>query len=288
MGACNEDELYQRQLTVLKSIVPQLTRPKDVSLCAEWIERFAVGDEEDHGERNRHMDTLIGQLQWDDRCRDADRSDSGIGRRSTTSSRIDDGLSMHYSRLYENCQRKCAYFEHEVFVAKQHSQEQEMKHDTLLAAVQMLLRHLEVGLSEAMIGQNALAEIGDLFTAEMWSPQMPDCFQSQIQRIERKWSEVIARIRTQTTVISQPPPTDKYKNFARKSVRKIQRLQDELDGLRRDQQIRASTESIRDAAWRTEWIRDLGARQQAQMVELFETLDGRCATMLKSKSTETV
>lgn len=83
---------------------------------------------------------------------------------------------------------------------------------------------------------------------------------------------------TQSSLSLDMPDTvlpSKYKRFVLKCARRMEKMQQQIATLKRDSEIRKSTESIRYAALKSELVERAGAKQQAEMCAMIDQLDER-------------
>lgn len=289
MDAESADENYAHQLAALKSIVPQLTRAQDVHLCALWIERFNRCDgKHDRQLRNVFMCLLIDQLHGTGSL----QSSSLFGEPCNVNGDLTALLTEHYEPeapaqmpasdnseistqdyrvLYEECHRK--YTQNEQDLRCERRRVQSLVHGLRQTIVAIDAKMANV----TQCNRSALADVGELLLHGLWSKCLPIDVRTGLERVARKWTQLAEEQRRSAEAETEPV---KYKRFALKSAAKIKRLQAELNATRRDQAIRASSESIRQAAWRTEWMFGADARQQAELSGLLDKLDGRCRELL--------
>lgn len=76
-----------------------------------------------------------------------------------------------------------------------------------------------------------------------------------------------------TQCLTESP--SKYKAFALKCAKRMEKMQLEIAKLKQNAQIQASTESIRFAAVKSELVQRTGAKQQAEMCAMIDQLDER-------------
>lgn len=320
-NAQNADETYRRQLTALKTIVPQLTLAQDVRLCGLWIERLNRSGEQELHKRNQLMSMLIRQLtdtgslrtnhlfgepsnvhcEFADMLADPEqfeqhstmdaKPESHAYEEHVQTNPADQcrtGPHADFSSIPEwnyRCrhENRCSQWTRsELDFIEETLRAQRMRQD-----LQRTIDNIEAKMKHSTHNTSTLAEIGELLLTDSWSNHLPVDMQTQLERIARNCA-ALRTPATKTTDANKETIADdepvKYKQFALKSARKIKRLQDELNALRRDQAIRASSESIRQAAWRTEWMFGADARQQAELTDMLSKLDGRCRELLQRRS----
>lgn len=285
----NADDIYKRQLAILKNqVVPRLTKPKHIQLCARWIERLNRCQPHERFDRNRLLDELIRQLQRGRVDADLFGPTQAIDRLQ-----LDKVLAEVIAKTGGDGGGGGA--DTGVADVEQSSPAgDDLRYLNMLVGFEIAANQLEEKLTQAGTSANALHDLRGLLSPDLWSEFLPASFLPELQRIEAKWLHVIDRLRSQivenhytgtTTSTSQSSTstaatsTDsggsepvKYKRFALKSARCIERLRAELACLRRDQQLRACTESISNAALRTAWMCSTDGQHQTQLSGLMDAM----------------
>lgn len=271
----NSDDIYRRQLDILKKQVLRLTKPEDIQLCTRWIERFKRCQPHERNDRNRLLDELNKQLQCGHVDADLFGPTQAIDR-------------LQLDKVLADVLNKTGRFSVADSDEASSLGGDYMRYLNMSVGFEIASNQLEDKLTKAGTSANALQDLQGLLSPDLWSEFLPECFLPKLRRIESKWLHVIDRLRAQiventnTSTLTQVTSASstgsnetepvKYKRFALKSARRIARLRAEIANLQRDQQLRACTESISNVARRTAWKCSADAQQQMPTIELIDAM----------------
>lgn len=290
---------YERQLAHLKSIIPQLACPLQIHLCSVWIARFTscYPDEEHH--RSMLVNLFVRQL------RAQGRLDAPFLSERTASLPLQSVVQEHTDRLLVSAQKYSGH--------REVDRDNREMCDNLNRALARFEYHLEqVGMSDQPYehlrrlrfmeflnlddnyrpilervqsrwnGIFANIQIHCLRPAESHTTAMQDTCASSSSSCTSSSSDTghcgdhictdPLHIGTPCTVESLP---SKYKTFALKCAKRMEKMNAEMARLRQTVQIQASTEAIRFAALKSELVQSASAKQQADMSTMIDQLDER-------------
>lgn len=308
------DASYQRQLAQLKPIILRLACPQQVQLCSVWIERFTSCGPQEEDYRSMLVNMFVRQLRNNGRLgepfvaaenvtlslqdiveahtnelvrfeqRQFESNDSGLGGLTKEDDADLDEITGEekYSRLCDKVNQVLARFEYHL---------------------------MQIGASDRPLEQ--LKRLHFMTILDLCQCDLGINFRPIVDRVQRRWMEIFERIDTKNqprraesssassvssststgldrcgdlctdlhhlsaACLSDQGSSSKYKKFAIKCAKRMEKMKAEIEALKQAAQIQASTESIRFAALKSELVQRTGAKQQAEMCAMIDQLDER-------------
>lgn len=283
---------YERQLAHLKRIIPQLGCPQQVQLCSVWVERFTSCTTDEEIYRSKLVNLFVRQLRESGRLSDPFLSDRNALKHLRMV--FQDHVDCLVKKKTEHCY-----------------DESDAEEETCVKMKQALTR-FEHHLGQIETSDRPYENLQRLQFLEYLD--IDDSFHPILERIQQRWNGIfnnMLRNQSQPTttaksctsssssasstssenigpscgIICSDPrhistnclaeSPSKYKTFALKCAKRIEKMQQEIAKLKQNAQIQASTECIRFAALKSELVQRTGAKQQAEMCAMIDQLDER-------------
>lgn len=280
---------YERQLSHLKLIIPNLACPYQVKLCSVWIARFKNCKQDEEFYRSKLVNLFVRQL----------RENRQLGEPFVSDRNIRIPLKDVFRRHVDSF----------LMQKDQHSDVSDNKEEEVVTKVNQALAKFEYHLGQIETNNQPYENLKRLQFMEFLD--MGVDFRPIMERVQHRWNRIFENINRRQLESTTPHETcpgfssssstsselgqcgnictdprhlstpcipesrTKYKAFTMKYAKRVEKMKSEIAKLRQNAQIQAKTESIRFAALKSELVERTGAKQQAEMCAMIDQLDER-------------